>query len=60
MPLYSRQGATGSSGGAVIHSGSGAPAASLGTNGDLYVRVDGGSGTVLYQKRAGSWVATSA
>ncbi len=36
-------------------SGTGAPGA-FGTDGDLYLRTDGGSGTTLYQKRVGSWV----
>jgi hypothetical protein len=34
----------------------GAPSNSNGSNGDFYFRSDGGAGTTIYQKRAGSWV----
>jgi hypothetical protein len=38
----------------------GVPGAGLGANGDFAFRSDGGAGTCIYQKRAGSWVATGA
>lgn len=41
---------------AAIYTGSGAPSASTGANGDLWINQAGGSGTTIYQKRAGSWV----
>ena len=40
--------------------GSGAPANGNGANGDIYFRTDGGSGTTIYQRRSGVWVATGA
>lgn len=40
--------------------GVGVPPNTLGSNGDLAVRTDGGAGTTIYQKRAGAWVATAA
>ena len=43
-----------------LWSGSGVPAAGLGANGDIYFRSDGGAGTTMYQKRAGTWTATAA
>lgn len=36
--------------------GTGAPVNANGANGDLYLRVDGGSLTTIYQRRAGAWV----
>jgi hypothetical protein len=39
--------------------GAGAPAAGLGANGEFYFRLDGGAGTAIYQKRAGSWVGVA-
>lgn len=36
--------------------GTGAPNNANGNNGDFYFRSDGGAGTAIYQKRAGSWV----
>lgn len=59
QPVYHR-GVQLSAGGPSMLSGTGAPAVGLGKNGDLYVRSDGGAGTVIYQKRAGAWVATAA
>jgi hypothetical protein len=41
--------------GSHILSGTGAPSAAAGVNGDLYIRKDGGSMTHLYYKIAGSW-----
>lgn len=43
-----------------IHVVTGVPAAALGANGDAAWRTDGAAGVVLYQKRAGAWVATGA
>jgi hypothetical protein len=40
----------------VISFGTGAPTNSHGNNGDIYIRVDGGTNTTIYQRRAGSWV----
>lgn len=41
--------------------GTGVPPNSLGQNGDLYSRTDGGgAGARVYQKQAGAWVATAA
>jgi hypothetical protein len=40
-----------------INNGSGAPASGLGNNGDLYINNTGSSGTHLYGKIAGAWVA---
>lgn len=42
--------------GGTIAYGTGAPNNANGTNGDLYVRVDGGALTTIYQRRAGAWV----
>ncbi len=39
-----------------ILGGTGAPNNANGNNGDFYLRSDGGGGTAIYQKRAGSWV----
>lgn len=39
-----------------IFMGTGAPSNANGTNGDFYFRIDGGGGTSVYMKRAGSWV----
>lgn len=41
--------------GAAIRSGTGAPASGLGSNGDYYLRVDGGSSTHIYFKSSGTW-----
>ena len=46
--------------GVTLYSGSGAPNNSMGANGDIYFRSDGGAGTTMYQRRAGAWVATGA
>jgi len=43
-----------------IFAGTGVPNNANGNNGDVYFRSDGGAGTTIYQKRAGSWVATAA
>jgi hypothetical protein len=45
-----------------IFSGSGVPAAGLGTNGDFYFRIDtpGTATQRLYVKSAGTWVGTAA
>lgn len=40
-----------------ILNGAGVPASGLGNNGDLYLNNTGGSGTRLYGKIAGAWVA---
>lgn len=39
-----------------IYANTGAPNNTNGNNGDIYFRSDGGAGTTMYQKRAGSWV----
>lgn len=39
-----------------IYAGTGAPNNANGVNGDFYFRSDGGTGTSIYMKRAGSWV----
>lgn len=39
-----------------LTAGTGAPLNTDGQNGDFYFRSDGGSGTSIYQKRAGAWV----
>lgn len=43
----------------ILRSGSGAPGAGLGSNGDFYFRTDGtvAGSTVMYHKEAGAWVA---
>jgi acetoacetate decarboxylase len=46
--------------GSFLFSGTGVPLTVMGRNGDYYFRNDGGAGTCMYQKRAGSWVATGA
>lgn len=38
----------------------GVPPNTVGRQGELAIRQDGGSGTTLYQFRAGAWVATGA
>ncbi len=38
----------------------GPPPNTIGNQGELALRQDGGAGTTLYQKRAGAWVATGA
>ncbi|MGH2926640.1 MAG: hypothetical protein ACRDL8_00365, partial [Solirubrobacteraceae bacterium] len=43
-----------------LWSGNGVPNNTYGANGDFYFRGDGASGSCIYQKRAGSWVATAA
>jgi len=45
----------GSVAGGFMFAGSGAPAAGLGSNGDYYLRSDGGSSTHIYFKSSGSW-----
>jgi hypothetical protein len=40
-----------------ITGGTGVPSNSAGNNGDVYFRVDGTTGSAIYQKRSGSWVA---
>lgn len=39
-----------------IYAGTGAPSNSDGTDGDTYIRSDGGAMTTIYQKRTGAWV----
>lgn len=39
-----------------LTAGTGAPSNSDGSNGWIYFRSDGGTGTTIYQKRSGSWV----
>lgn len=46
-------------GGGVL-SGAGVPANSVGLDGQIYVRTDGGAGSTIYQRRSGAWVATNA
>src|SRR5258707_6882337 len=48
-------GAFGLPGGAMLRSGSGAPPATLGTNGDFYFDSSGGSAQNQWQKITGSW-----
>ncbi len=38
-----------------IHSGTGVPAGSLGTNGDFFLRTDGSPGSALWFKASGAW-----
>jgi hypothetical protein len=38
----------------------GVPNNNVGTNGQFYLRTDGGAGSCIYQKRGGVWVATGA
>jgi hypothetical protein len=38
-----------------IWGGTGAPANAQGVDGDFYLRKDGGTGTSIYQRRAGVW-----
>jgi hypothetical protein len=45
---------------ALIPSQGGPPPNTVGQNGDFAFRDDGGAGTCIYQRRAGSWVATGA
>ena len=40
---------------AAIYGGTGAPSNANGANGDIYIRSDGGAGTTIYQRRAGTW-----
>jgi hypothetical protein len=40
--------------------GTGVPANTMGTDGSIYFRADGAAGTTMYQRRAGTWVATAA
>lgn len=42
---------------AVVRNGAGVPNPGLGNNGDLFLNNTGGSGTRLYGKIAGAWVA---
>ncbi len=42
-------------GACTLYSGSGAPGAGLGSNGDFYFRSDGGATTHMYFKAAGAW-----
>lgn len=39
-----------------ITAGTGAPSNADGSNGWIYIRGDGGAGTTIYHKRAGTWV----
>lgn len=39
-----------------MYGGTGAPSSGDGSDGDFYLRSDGGSGTTIYHKRSGSWV----
>lgn len=39
-----------------VIAGTGAPVNANGTDGDFYLRSDGGAGTTIYQRRAGAWV----
>lgn len=43
-----------------LYAGTGVPNNANGANGDIYFRSDGGAGTTIYQRRAGTWVATGA
>lgn len=38
-----------------IYGGTGAPSDANGSNGDIYIRSDGGALTTIYQKRTGAW-----
>jgi len=38
-----------------IYGGAGVPSNSNGVNGDIYFNSTGGTGTTMYQKRAGAW-----
>jgi hypothetical protein len=40
--------------------GVGVPPVTLGVDGQIYFRLDGSPGAVIYQRRAGAWVATAA
>jgi hypothetical protein len=40
--------------------GTGVPANTMGADGNIYFRFDGAAGTTIYQRRAGTWVATAA
>lgn len=40
--------------------GAGVPPNNMGSNGQFYLRSDGGVGSCIYQRRAGIWVATGA
>lgn len=41
----------------MLWGGNGAPSNTMGQNGDFYFRQDGATGSAIYQKRSGSWVA---
>jgi hypothetical protein len=43
-----------------IYMGTGVPNNANGANGDFYIRTDGTAGSMLYQRRAGAWVASTA
>jgi hypothetical protein len=45
-----------------IYGGAGVPAATLGANGDFYLRSDGAAGanTTVYHKEAGTWTGLTA
>ena len=43
--------------GNTLSQGTGAPNNANGANGDIYFRADGSTGTTIYHKRVGSWVA---
>lgn len=45
-----------------VHAGQGVPSASLGANGDIYLRQDGtaGANNKIYSKDAGAWVGLTA
>jgi hypothetical protein len=55
--------ASGAAPGAIIGpllGGTGVPANTMGQDGNIYFRYDGAAGTTIYQRRAGTWVATAA
>jgi hypothetical protein len=43
--------------GSTIRTGTGAPNNAIGANGDYYFRTDGGAGTYIYFRAAGSYTA---
>lgn len=49
-------GAGATAAGMSLYGGTGAPVNASGTDGDIYLRLDGGSLTTIYQRRAGAWV----
>jgi hypothetical protein len=54
--IYPGTGAGTDQGAIGLLAGTGAPSSINGNNGDIYFRSDGGSGTTIYQRRAGAWV----